>query len=83
MAHPQRGHSGASFSQSDPPHIAPHFPQNHLGLNEGELILPLTRLQLHRSSQAGNEVNFSDLSIYSATFSIYLELITLHEIKSK
>ena len=62
MVHPQRGHPGASSSQSDPPPVAPYFPQNHLGLNEGELILPLTRLHLHRSSQAGNEVSFPDLS---------------------
>ena len=62
MVHPQRGHPGASSSQSDPPPVALHFPQNHLGLNESELILPLTRLQLHKSSQAGNEVSFLDLS---------------------
>ena len=62
MAHSQCGHSEASSSQLDPPPVTPHFPQNHLGLNEGELILPLTRLQLHSSSQASNEVSFSDFS---------------------
>ena len=62
MVHPQRGHPEASSSQSYPPPVAPHFPQNYLGLNEGELILPLTHLQFHKSSQAGNEVSFLDLS---------------------
>ena len=62
MADPQHRLQGDSSSQSDPPLHALYFPQNHVGLNEGELVLPLTRLHLHRSSQAGNEVGFSDSS---------------------
>ena len=64
MADPQHELQGGSSSQSDPPFRAPHFPQNHVGFNEGELILPLTRLELHRSSQVGNEVGFPDLSAF-------------------
>ena len=55
MAHPQYRLHGDSFRQSDPPLIAPYFPQNHAELNEGELVLPLTRLHLHRNSQVGDE----------------------------
>ena len=62
MAHPQCGLPEASSSQSDPPLVAPHFPQNYLGLNEGDLIFSLTRLHLHKSSQASNEVSFPDFS---------------------
>ena len=58
MADPQRGIQGDSSSQSDPPLHAPYFSQNHVGFNEGELVLPLTRLHLHRNSQAGDEVGF-------------------------
>ena len=64
MAHPQHRLHGDSFRLSDSPLVALHFPQNHVGLNEGELILPLTRLELHRSSQVGNEVGFPDLSAF-------------------
>ena len=63
MADPQRGLQGDSSRQSDPLLRAPHFPQNHVGFNEGELVLPLSRLHLHRSSQAGNEVGSSNSSI--------------------
>ena len=44
------------------------FPQNCVGLNERELVLPLTHLHLHRSSQAGNEVSFLIPLLYSANF---------------
>ena len=54
-----------------------------MGLNEGDLVLPLTRLHLYRSSQAGNEVGFLFPLPYPVIFSIYLELINLHAIKSK
>ena len=58
MTDPQRGLQGDGSGQSDPLVHAPYFPQNHVGFNEGEPVLPLSRLHLHRSSQAGNEVNF-------------------------
>ena len=58
MADPQQRLQEDSSRQPDPPLRAPHFPQNHVGLNEGELVLSLTQLHLHRSSQAGNEVGF-------------------------
>ena len=62
MADPQHRLQKDSSNQSDPPLRAPYFSQNQVGLNEGELVLPLTRLHLHRSSQAGDEVGFSDFS---------------------
>ena len=58
MAHPQHRLHEDSSKQLDPPLVAPYFPQNLVGLNERELILPLTRLHLHKSSQAGDEVGF-------------------------
>ena len=58
MAHPQHRLHGDSSRQLDPPLVAPHFPQNHVGLNEGELVLPVTRLHVHMNSQAGDEVSF-------------------------
>ena len=64
MTDPQYRLQGDGSGQSDPLVRAPHFPQNHVGFNEGELILPLTRLELHRSSQVGNEVGFPDLSAF-------------------
>ena len=83
MANPQHRLQEDSFKQSDPPLHALHFPQNHVGLNEGELVLSLTRLYLHRSSQAGDEVSFLISLLYSVIFSIYLGLIYLHVIKFK
>ena len=68
MADPQRGLQGDSSRQSDPLPRAPHFPQNHVGFNEGKLVLPLSRLHLHKSSQAENEVGFSDFSILLCNF---------------
>ena len=65
MTDPQHILQGDSFKQSDPPLRAPHFPQNYIGLNEGQLVLPLTRLHLHRSSQAGDEVGFLIPLLYS------------------
>ena len=62
MADPQHRLQGDSSSQSDPLLRAPYFHQNHAGHNKGELVLPLTRLHLHRSSQASDEVSFSDSS---------------------
>ena len=83
MTDPHYRLQGDSSRQPDPPLRAPHFPQNHIGLNEGELVLPLTRLHLHRSSQAGNEVGFLISLLYSVIFSILLVLIDLHAIKFK
>ena len=74
MADPQYRLQGDSSSQSNPLLRAPHFTQNHVGLNEGELVLPLTRLHLHRSSQAGDEVDFLIPLLYSAIFSILLRI---------
>ena len=71
MADPQHKLQGDSSNQSDPLLRAPHFPQNHVELNEGELVLPLTRLHLHRSSQAGNEVSFSDFSALFCNFQYF------------
>ena len=71
MTDPQRGLQGDSSRQSDLPLRALHFSQNHVGLNEGELILPLTRLHLHRSSQAGDEVSFSDSSALFYNFQYF------------
>ena len=81
MTDPQHRLQGDSSRQSDPPLRAPYFPQNHVGLNEGELVLSLTRLHLHRSSQAGDEFSFFIPLFYSAIFSISLGLIYLHAIK--
>ena len=76
MAHPQHRLSEDSSRQSDLPLLALYFSQNHVGLNEGELVLPLTRLHLHRSSQAGNEVGFPDYStLFCKISSICLRLI--------
>ena len=82
MADPQRELQGDSSRQSDPLLRAPHFPQNHVGFNEGELVLPLSRLHFHMNSQAGNEVSFFLSSLfYSAIFNIHLGLIDFHAIK--
>ena len=74
MADPQRGFQRDSSSHSDPPLRAPHFSQNHVGFNEGELVLPLSRLHLHRSSQAGNEVRFSDSFTLICNFQYLLRI---------
>ena len=74
MANPQRGLQGDSSSQSDPPLRAPHFPQNHVEFNEGELVLPLSRLHLHRSSQAENKVRFSDSFTLICNFQYLLRI---------
>ena len=71
MTDPQRGLQGDDFGQSDPLVHAPHFPQNHVGFNVGETVLSLARLHLHRSSQAGNEVGFSEFSILYCNFSLF------------
>ena len=71
MAHLQHSLHGDSSRQPDPPLLTPHFSQNHVGLNEGELVLPLTRLHLHRSSQAGNEVGFLIPLLLFYKFSIF------------
>ena len=63
-----------SSRQSDPPLRAPLFPQNHIGFNQGEPVLPLSGLHLHRSSQAGNEVDFSDFSILFYNFQYLLRI---------
>ena len=62
MAHPQCRLRGSTSSQSDPPIVPPLFSQNQLGLGEREPILPMTRLHLHRSSQA--EVGFLILLLF-------------------
>ena len=53
MTDPQHVLQGDSSRQSDLPLRAPLFPQNHIGFNEGEPVLPLSRLHLHRSSEVG------------------------------
>ena len=83
MTDPQHRLQGDSSRQPDPPLRAPHFPQNYIGFNEGELVLSLTRLHLHRSSQAGDEVDFMIPLLYSIIFNIYLGLMNLHVIKFK
>ena len=55
---PQHKLQGDSSRQPNSPLLAPYFPQNHVELNEGELVLPLTRLHLHKSFQADDEVSF-------------------------
>ena len=74
MTDPQYRLQGDGSGQSDPPLRAPYFPQNHVGFNVGELILPLTRFERHRSSQAGNEVGFSDLSALFCNFQHLLSI---------
>ena len=74
MIDPQYRLQGDSCRQSDPPLRAPYFSQNHVGFNEGELVLPLSRLHLHRSSQAGNEVGFSDFSVLFCNFQHLLRI---------
>ena len=71
MTNPQRGLQGDSSRQSDPPLRAPHFSQNHVGFNEGEPVLPLSRLHLHRSSQAGNEIGFFWFLCFILQFSVF------------
>ena len=58
MAHPQHRLCWRCSKKLDPSILPPNFLQNQLGLNEGEVVLLLTRLHLHRSSQAGDEVGF-------------------------
>ena len=70
MAHPQHRLLEDISRQSDPSLLAPYFSQNHVGLNEGELVLPFTRLHLYRSSEASNEVGFLIILLYSVNFSI-------------
>ena len=74
MAHSQHRLPGDSFRQSDLPLLAPNFSQNHVRLNEEELVLPLTRLYLHKSSQSGNEVSFLIPLLYSAKFQYLLRI---------
>ena len=83
MADSQHRLQEDSFRQSDPPLRAPYFPQNHVGLNEVELVLPLTILHLHKSSQAGDEVGFLISLLHSIIFSIYVRLIYLRAITFK
>ena len=62
MAHmPCRPHA-STFGAADMPILALHFLRNHLGLQEGATILPLTCLELHKCSNAGDEVHI--VSIY-------------------
>ena len=74
MTDPQHLLQGDHSRQSDPPLRAPLFPQNHIGFNQGEPVLPLSRLHLHRSSQAGNEVGFSDFSVLFCNFQHLLRI---------
>ena len=74
MTDPQRVLQGDSSRQLDPLLRAPHFPQNHVGVNKGELVLPLTRLHLHRSSQAGDKVGFSNSSTLFCNFQYLLKI---------
>ena len=83
MAYPQHSLHGDSSRQPDPLLLAPYFLQNHIGLNEGDLVLSLTWLHLYRSSQASDNVDFLIFLLYSAIFSIYLGLMNLHVNKFK
>ena len=74
MTDPQHLLQGDSSRQSDLPLRAPLFPQNHIGFNQGEPVLPLSGLHLHRSSQAGNEVGFSDFSVLFCNFQHLLRI---------
>ena len=74
MTDPLHRLQGDSSRRSDPSLRAPYFPQNHIGFNEGEPVLPLSRLHLHRSSQAGNEVGFSDFSTLFYNFQYSLRI---------
>ena len=74
MTDPQYRLQGDGSGQSDPLVHAPHFPQKHIGFNVGETVLPLSRLYLHRSSQAGNEVGFSEFSILFCNFQYSLRI---------
>ena len=74
MTDPQHILQGDHSRQSDPPLRAPLFPQNHIGFNEGELVLPLSRLHLHRSSQTGNEVGSSNSSVLFCNFQYLLRI---------
>ena len=74
MTDPQHGLQGDGSGQSDPLVHAPHFPQNHVGFNIGETVLPLSRLHLHRSSQAGNEVGFFEFSVLFCNFQYLLRI---------
>ena len=57
-----------SSRQSDPSILHLHFSPNNLGLKEGKLVSLLTRLDLHGSSQASDEVGIFP----SASFSLHL-----------
>ena len=61
IAHQQHRVYGSGSRQSDPSILPLYVPQNYVGLNKRELILLLTRLHLHRSSQAGDKVGFLTL----------------------
>ena len=74
MTDPQYKLQGDGSGQSDPLVHAPHFPQNHVGFNVGETVLPLSRLHLHRSSQAGNEIDFSEFSVLFCNFQYSLRI---------
>ena len=74
MAHSQHRLPGDSYRQSDLPLLVSHFSQNHMGLNEGDLVLSLTHLHLHRNSQAGNEVSFLIPLLYSVKFQHLLRI---------
>ena len=81
MTDPQRVLQGDSSRQLDPLLRAPHFPQNHVGFNEGELVLPLSRLTFTGALKLEMRSVFLIFLFYSAIFSIYLGLIDLNAIK--
>ena len=51
-----------------PIHSTSAFSQNNLGLNEDEVVFLLTRLDLHGSSQAGDEVGSASFPLHFARF---------------
>ena len=67
LAYPLCRLCGNSSRQSDPFILSLHFSPNNLGLNEGEVVSLLTRLDLHKSSQAGDDIGFSPLLLFYYT----------------
>ena len=52
------------FRESDPSILPLHFPPSNLGLNKGEVVSLLTHLDLYRSFEASDEVDFSPLLLF-------------------
>ena len=61
---------GNGFRKLDPSILPLHFPPSNLGLNEGEGVSLLIYLDLHGSSQAGDEVgsaSFPEIFFFGTT----------------